>query len=83
MMVIVEQLMEWNWQENPVLGENLSQRHFVRHKSRMTRPLLEPGRPRWEGNDNPPELWRFRIRWDGFGFGILAFSKLLLGCAVL
>jgi hypothetical protein len=29
--------------ETEVLGENLSQRHFVHHKYHMTRPGLEPG----------------------------------------
>jgi hypothetical protein len=33
MMVIVEQLVEG---ETEVLGENLSQCHFVHHKSHMT-----------------------------------------------
>jgi hypothetical protein len=59
MRVIVEQLVEWRLAgETEVLGENLPQRHFVHHKSNMTRPGLEPGPPRWETSDYPHELWR-------------------------
>jgi hypothetical protein len=38
-------------EKTEVLGENLSQRHFLHHKSHLTRPGLEPGPPRWESSD--------------------------------
>jgi hypothetical protein len=53
MMVIVEQLVEWRMEwETEVLGENLSQCHFVHHKSYVTWPVLEPGPPRWKTATN-------------------------------
>jgi hypothetical protein len=59
MMVTVEQLVELRLTgETEVIGENVPQRHFVRHKSHITRAGLEPGPPRLEGSDQPPELWR-------------------------
>jgi hypothetical protein len=45
---LVEYRLEW---ETEVLGENLPQRHFVRHKSHFTRPGRELGPPRWEASD--------------------------------
>jgi hypothetical protein len=52
MRVILEQLVEQILAgETEVLGENLHPRHFVHHKSHMTRPGLEPGPPRWEASD--------------------------------
>jgi hypothetical protein len=46
MRVTVEQLVEWRLAgETEVLGENLHHRHFVHHKSHMTRTGLEPVPP--------------------------------------
>jgi hypothetical protein len=44
--------MEWRLAgETEVFGENLSQRHFVHHKSHLTRPGIEPEPPLWEASD--------------------------------
>jgi hypothetical protein len=52
MMMNVEQSVEWELAgETEVLGGNLTQRHFVHHKSHMTWPGLEPEPPRWEAGD--------------------------------
>jgi hypothetical protein len=52
MMMSVEQSVESELTgETAVFGKKLPQRHFVHHKSHITRPGLEPGPPRWEADD--------------------------------
>jgi hypothetical protein len=54
--MIVKMIMEKQMErrltgETEVLGENLPQRHFVHHKSHMTRPGFERGSPPWKTSD--------------------------------
>jgi hypothetical protein len=51
-IMMMENLVEQSLAgETEVLGENPPQRHFVHHKSHLTRPGIEPGPPRLEAND--------------------------------
>jgi hypothetical protein len=51
-MMNVKQSVEWEWTgETEVLGENLSQWHFIHHKFHMTWPGLELKSPMWEAGD--------------------------------
>jgi hypothetical protein len=52
----VEQSMEWSTGETELIGENLPQYHFVRHKSHMTRYGLKAMLPWWGASDYPLEL---------------------------
>jgi hypothetical protein len=45
-IMMMENLVEWR-----LAGEHPPQRHFVHHKSHMTRPGIEPGPPRLEASD--------------------------------
>jgi hypothetical protein len=51
-IMMMENLVEYRLVgETEVLGENLPQRHFIHHKSHLTRPGFEPGPPRLEASD--------------------------------
>jgi hypothetical protein len=70
-IMMMENLVEWRMAgETEVLWENLPQRHFVHHKSYLTRPGLEPGPSRWEAGDQPLELWR-----SLFGTALLSYVR--------
>jgi hypothetical protein len=48
----VKQSVEWVLaEETEVLGEIMSEYHFVHHKSHTICPGIEPGQPRWEAGD--------------------------------
>jgi hypothetical protein len=57
-IVRMENFVEWMAGETEVLGENLPRRHFVHHKSHLSRPGIEPGPQRWEASDWPLKLRR-------------------------
>jgi hypothetical protein len=50
-IVRMENSVEWMAGGTKVLRENVPWRHFVHHKSHLTRPEIEPGPPRWEASD--------------------------------
>jgi hypothetical protein len=55
-------VMEHRWNEvdrgkPKYSGKNLSQCHFIHHKSHMDWPGIEPRPPRWEAGNYPPEPW--------------------------
>jgi hypothetical protein len=51
-IMMMDNLVEWRLAgETEVLGESLPQRHYVHHKSHLSRPGLESGPPRWEASD--------------------------------
>jgi hypothetical protein len=55
-LMSVEQSVEWELAgETEVLGENLSQCHFVNHKSHLTWPEMKPRPPLWEAYPQPDQ----------------------------
>jgi hypothetical protein len=52
---ITDKYGELAW-ETEILEENIPHCRFIHHKSHMTWPGIEPGTPRWECGDWPPEL---------------------------
>jgi hypothetical protein len=76
-MMYVKQSVEWELAgETEVLGENLSQCHFVHHKSHMTWPGLEPGRRSGKGATN-------RLSYGtALTFTYFWLSVLLIACSV-
>jgi hypothetical protein len=63
MMMSVKQVVEWeSVGETEVLGENLSQRHYVHHKSHKSWPGIEVGQLRWEAGEKSPKLWHGLMR---------------------
>jgi hypothetical protein len=72
-MMNVEQSVEWVTGKTEVLRRNLTQCCFVHHKSHIIWPGLEPGPPRWDANEYPPELW------SGYGYCLTYSQNVFLG----
>jgi hypothetical protein len=79
--------VELNWQGKTNNSEkNLSQYHFVHHKFHMDWPGIEPGPPRWEAGEYPPEPWHGqnslvfysradKLNRDGISFGAYSAQR--------